>query len=69
MPRLRPEFAYEPHITLARNADSGKVEAICAEARAEFRGEFSDTVRSLDLLSVDADGRIQRLRTIALDSN
>ncbi len=66
---LRPEFPFEPHITVARNDDAGIVERAFDEAREAFAGEFSDVMRDLTLLAVDPDGKIERLRNIALDSS
>jgi 2'-5' RNA ligase len=67
--RAVPEFAYEPHITLAREADAGKLESLQAEAEEHLRGEFSDVLRAIDLLSVHADGKIENLRRIALHTS
>jgi 2'-5' RNA ligase len=65
---LRPEFSYEPHITVARNADAARVEAACTEAHALFPPEFAGVVREVELLSVGHDGRIDRLEAFALYS-
>jgi 2'-5' RNA ligase len=65
---LRPEFGYEPHITVARDPDPRKVEAACAEAQAAFPAEFAGVVREVELLSVARDGKIDRLEAFALYS-
>jgi 2'-5' RNA ligase len=66
--QLRPEFAYEPHITLARHAQWSELEAAHEEAREAFGGEFTDVVREVVLLSVGRTGKIARLATFALHS-
>lgn len=65
---LRPEFAYEPHITLARHAEWPKLESAYEEARECFGDEFTDVIRAVELLAVGGTGRIGRLGTIALHS-
>ena len=65
---LRPEFGYEPHITVARNADAARVDAACAEAEASFPAEFAGVMREVELLSVAPDGKIDRLEAFALNS-
>ena len=65
---LRPEFGYEPHITVARNADPRELEAACAHAERLFPTEFSGVMRELELLSVGPDGKIDRLESFALYS-
>jgi 2'-5' RNA ligase len=66
---LRPEFPYEPHITLARNADLGKLEAIEEEAGGLLAQEAGQTLREVTLLRVERDGRIGRLATFPLYSS
>ncbi len=68
LPHLRRDLPYEPHVTIAHTADVAHVEAAFAAAQDEFRGEFDDVMREVALLSVDRDGRIEPLATIALDS-
>jgi 2'-5' RNA ligase len=65
---LRPEFGYEPHITLARDADPRRLEAACAAAARLFPAEFGGVMREVELLSVAPDGRIDRLQSFALYS-
>ena len=65
---LRPEFGYEPHITIARNPDSRELEAACAEAERLFPPEFAAVMREVELLSVGRDGKIDRLESFALYS-
>ena len=64
--KLRHDLAYEPHVTLARNADLAALERAHAEAQDEFGGEFTAVMREVSLLAVGQDGRIERLRDIAL---
>ena len=68
-PHLRPEFPYEPHITLARQAEPARVEAAFEEAKDAFGGEFSSVMREVELLAVDPDGKIESLRGFALHSS
>jgi 2'-5' RNA ligase len=63
---LRRDLPYEPHITLARNADLGALEAAFEEAREVFGDELHDVMRVVSVLSVQPDGRIERLKDIAL---
>jgi 2'-5' RNA ligase len=67
-PHLRRDLPYDPHITLARNASFAQLEAALEEAREGFGAEFTDMLRSVTLLAVDRDGKIDRLRDISLDS-
>jgi 2'-5' RNA ligase len=65
-PYLRTDLAYEPHITIARNASLPALEAAFDEAREAFGRDFSDVMREVSLLAVGADGRIEQLSDIAL---
>jgi 2'-5' RNA ligase len=65
-PHLRRDLAYEPHITIARNASFAALEAALEAAREEFGAEMSDTMREVSLLAVGSDGRIERLTDIPL---
>jgi 2'-5' RNA ligase len=67
-PHLRRDLPYEPHITLARNADLAKLELAMAEAGERFGREFSDVIREVSLLAVDRDGKIERLKQISLNT-
>jgi 2'-5' RNA ligase len=66
--KLRRDLAYEPHITIARNADLAVLEAALEEAQERFGHEFTAVMREVSLLAVAPDGRIERLKDIALDS-
>ena len=68
-PHLRPEFAYEPHVTLARQAQLSSLERAFAQAQEEFGAEFTDVMREADLLAVEPDGKIESLCKIALHSS
>jgi 2'-5' RNA ligase len=65
---LRPEFPYEAHITIARNADAAALDAALEQAQVELCRGFADTLREVALLAVDRNGRIDRLDTFALHS-
>jgi 2'-5' RNA ligase len=67
-PQLRTDLGYEPHITLARNAELARVEAAYAEAQELFGGEVSGVLRAVTVLAVGQDGRIERLKDIALNT-
>jgi 2'-5' RNA ligase len=58
---LRPDLPYEPHITLARDSDFARLEAALGDARETFAAELGETMRSVTLLAVRQDGRIERL--------
>ena len=66
-PHLRPEFPYEPHLTLARQRDPAALERAYEEARDTFHAEHGDVMREVALLGVGADGRIENSRSIALN--
>ncbi len=68
-PHLRPEFAYEPHITLARQPEPDALERAYAQAQEEFGTEFTDVMREVDLLAVEPNGKIEGLCRIALHSS
>lgn len=65
---LRRDLPYEPHLTIARDPSLAALEAAHDEARDAFRGEFRDVMRSVALLAVDRDGRIERLDEIFLNT-
>jgi len=65
---LRPEFPYEPHITIARHSDPAAVEAALEEAREGLVGDFADMLREVVLLAVEPDGKIQVMNHIPLHS-
>ena len=67
-PHLRRDLPYEPHITIAREADFAKLEAAFDEAEDEFRGEFAGVIREATLLAVGRDGKIESLKSISLDT-
>jgi 2'-5' RNA ligase len=67
-PHLRRDLPYEPHITLARNADFASLESAFAESREAFGREFSEVMREVTLLAVDRNGKIERLRQIPLNT-
>jgi len=67
-PHLRRDLPYEPHITVARNADFGALERAMSAARDEFGGEFEGVIREVTLLAVDRSGKIERLKQIPLNS-
>jgi 2'-5' RNA ligase len=63
---LRRDLPYEPHITLARDADFARLEAAYEEAREIFGAEMGAVMREVSVLAVERDGRIERLKDIAL---
>lgn len=67
-PHLRPEFSYEPHITLARQPEWPRLEVAYDEAKETFRNEVTDVIREVALLSVGRTGKIQRLASLPLHS-
>jgi 2'-5' RNA ligase len=66
---LRPEFAYEPHITIARQPDPARLEIAYDAAKDQFGAEYADVMREIELLAVGPDGKIESLRKIALHSS
>ena len=67
-PHLRRDLPYEPHITIARQPEPARYEAALADAEAQFHGEFSSVLREVTLLSLRAEGKIERLKDLPLDS-
>ncbi len=65
-PHLRRDLPYEPHITLARHTDLGVLEAALEAARDAFAAEAHEVMRSVTLLALLRDGRIERLDEIDL---
>lgn len=65
---LRRDLPYAPHITIARQADFGRLERAAAEAEDELGGEFEDVIREVTLLSVGRTGKITRLSSFPLFS-
>jgi len=68
-PHLRPEFAFEPHVTLAWQTDPALLERAYAEAQDAFGDEFTDVMREVELLAVEPGGKIESLCKIALHSS
>lgn len=68
LPHLRRDLPYEPHITIARNASFPALEAAYGEAREAFGREFADVLRTVSLLDVRRDGRIERVGEFALST-
>jgi 2'-5' RNA ligase len=63
---LRRDMTYEPHITLARNADFAALEKAFAQAEEALPGEYEDVMREVALLDVAANGKITTLNTFPL---
>jgi len=68
-PHRRLEFPYEPHITLARQAQPASLERAYGEAQEELGAEFTDVMREVELLAVGPDGKIDNLCSIPLHSS
>ena len=66
LPHLHRDLPYEPHITLARQPDPRALEAAFVAAREQLEDEFEEVLREVTLVAVAEDGRIKKLRTIAL---
>jgi 2'-5' RNA ligase len=67
-PHLKREMPYEPHITIARQAEYPRLEAALAEAQQAFGGEYSAVMREVALLAVGRAGKIEVLQSFALNS-
>ena len=52
---LRPEFEYEPHMTLARATQLNQFEAFSRAATLITRNSFRDVLRKLTVVNVDTD--------------
>lgn len=68
LPHLRKDLEYAPHITVARQPEPARYEAALADATEALQGEFTGVIRSVSLLSVAPDGKIERLIDLPLDS-
>ena len=67
-PHLKRDMPYEPHITLARQAEFPRLEAALAEALDFFGGEYSAVMREVELLSVGRAGKIELLQSFSLNT-
>jgi 2'-5' RNA ligase len=67
-PHLRRDLPYEPHITIARQAEFARLEAALAEAEEAFGGEFAAVMREVALLRVGGAGKIEILQSFALNT-
>lgn len=67
-PHLRRDLPYEPHITIARNADFDALERAFSEAQEAFGAEFEGVIREVTLLAVDRNGKIERLKQIPVNT-
>ena len=52
---LRPEFEYEPHMTLARATQLNQFDAFSRAATLITRDAFRDVLRKLTIVQVEAD--------------
>ena len=52
---LRPEFEYEPHITLARASQLNQFESFDRAATLITRDTFRDVVKKLSIVQVETD--------------
>jgi 2'-5' RNA ligase len=65
-PFLRPEFAYEPHVTIARAADAHACDRLVNDARDGFRRAIEASLRTLTVIALSGDGRVDVEHEIGL---
>ena len=63
---LRPEFEYEPHITLARATQLNQFDAFSSAATLITRDSFRDVLRKLTIVQMEADSIAHNEREIFL---
>jgi 2'-5' RNA ligase len=63
---LRPEFEYEPHITLARAIQPNQFDALIRNVTVVTRESYRDLLRSLTIITLENDHDWKRERDIAL---
>ncbi len=63
---LRPEFDYEPHITLAQSAEPDRYHALSAAACPITRDSFRDVLRTVSIIRDDGDDTWQQERDVHL---
>jgi 2'-5' RNA ligase len=63
---LRPEFDYDPHITLARAVQPNQFDALVQRATPVVRESYRDLLRALTIITLDSDTEWSRDRDIAL---
>lgn len=68
-PFLRVEFAYEPHLTIGRAADTSACAAMLRAAEESLRAPVEATLDALTLLTLRGNGRVERLCDIPLGSD
>jgi len=57
-PFLRPEFGYEPHVTIARATDAHECDRLVNEARDGFRRAIEASLRTVSVIALANDGRV-----------
>jgi 2'-5' RNA ligase len=63
---LRPEFDYEPHITLARAAQPNQFDALVRNVTPVVRESYRDLMRSVTIITLESEKEWSRDREIAL---
>ncbi len=63
---LRPEFEYEPHITLARAVQPNQFDSLVHNVTPVTRHSYRDLFRSLTIISIESEKEWSREREIAL---
>ena len=63
---LRPEFDYEPHITLAKTVQPNQFESLSSAATIVTRETFRDLMRSVTIIREEAENEWVRERDIFL---
>ncbi|TAG82787.1 MAG: 2'-5' RNA ligase family protein [Burkholderiales bacterium] len=63
---LRPEFDYEPHITLARAVQPNQFDALVRNVTPVVRESYRDLLRSVSLITLESETQWSRDRDIPL---
>lgn len=64
---LRPDLAYEPHITIGRDGTPAALEATIADAELRLRESVRATLRELTVVRYNDDGTIKTEAVVPLD--
>lgn len=63
---LRPEFDYEPHITLARAVQPNQFDALVRNVAPVTRNSYRDLLRMVSIITIDNDNEWSRDREVPL---
>jgi len=65
-PFLRPEFTYEPHVTIGRAADAGQCGSMLVAAGEALRAPINAVLRELVLVRITGRGAVHDVASVPL---